>query len=293
MAEHPRRHTMKSNAASSESLVSNHTDHLREMLEKEMNPEKKYLRWAVQFVLIVVAAAILFRSGRDTDISTTKFVQGIPAIFEYISRMIPPDWEYSKVIWRPTIETVEIAIWGTLLSFVLAIPLGFLAARNIAPHRIIYDSARLILNALRGVSELVFALIFVSAVGLGPFPGVLALALHNAGMLGKFYAEAIEAVDTGPVEAVTATGATWSQTIVYSIIPQTIPHFITYSLYRFEVSIRAATVLGLVGAGGIGFHLISSIRLFDYQTTSMVLLSIVILVVITDYAGARIRAKVI
>jgi phosphonate transport system permease protein len=284
---------MKSKAVSDQGPDVDYPAHLKEMLEEAMNPKKKYLRWATQFVILVIAAIILFWSGRDTDISTTKFVQGIPAIIDYISRMIPPDWEYSKVIWRPTIETVEIAIWGTLLSFVLAIPLGFLAARNIAPHRIIYDSARLILNALRGVSELVFALIFVSAVGLGPFPGVLALALHNAGMLGKFYAEAIEAVDTGPVEAVTATGSRWSQTIVYSIIPQTIPHFITYSLYRFEVSIRAATVLGLVGAGGIGFHLISSIRLFDYQTTSMVLLAIVILVVITDYTGARIRAKVI
>lgn len=284
---------MKSNALAKQGSDIEYPDHLKELLEKAISPEKKYRRLASQVAIFIGIAVVLIWSGRDTDISTTKFVQGIPAIIDYISRMIPPDWEYAEVIWKPTIETVEIAIWGTLLSFFLAIPLGFLAARNIAPHRIIYDSARLVLNALRGVSELVFALIFVSAVGLGPFPGVLALALHNAGMLGKFYAEAIEAVDTGPVEAVTATGARWSQTIVYSIIPQTIPHFITYSLYRFEVSIRAATVLGLVGAGGIGFHLISSIRLFDYQTTSMVLIAIVVLVVITDYTGARIRAKVI
>ena len=284
---------MKSNALSKQGPDIDYPDHLKELLEKAISPEKKYRRLASQIALLLGIVVVLIWSGRDTDISTTKFVQGIPAIIDYISRMIPPDWEYAEVIWKPTIETVEIAIWGTLLSFFLAIPLGFLAARNIAPHRFIYDSARLVLNALRGVSELVFALLFVSAVGLGPFPGVLALALHNAGMLGKFYAEAIEAVDTGPVEAGTATGARWSQTIVYSIIPQTIPHFITYSLYRFEVSIRAATVLGLVGAGGIGFHLISSIRLFDYQRTSMVLIAIVVLVVLTDYTGARIRAKVI
>ena len=292
-AEHLRRHTMKSNALSNQGPNPDYPAHLTEILDTATSPEKRYRRMAIQAAIVVVASFVLFLTGKDTDISTTKFVQGIPAIIDYIFRMIPPDWEYSKTIWKPTIETVEIAIWGTLLSIFLAVPLGFLAAQNISPHPIVYNSARLLLNALRGVSELVFALIFVSAVGLGPFPGVLALALHNAGMLGKFYAEAIEAVDSGPVEAVTATGSTWSQSIVYSIIPQVIPHFITYSLYRFEVSIRAATVLGLVGAGGIGFHLISSIRLFDYQTTAMILITIVALVVITDYTGARIRAKVI
>jgi len=173
---------------------------------------------------------------------------------------------------------------------VLGLPLGLLGARNITPHVTIYAASRFILNALRGVSELVFALIFVSAVGLGPFPGILALALHNAGMLGKFYAEAIEAIDPGPVEALQATGANWIQIIVFAIIPQVTPHFITYNMYRFEVSIRSATVLGLVGAGGIGFYLISSIRLFDYQETAIVLIIIVLLVVITDYLGTRLRA---
>jgi phosphonate transport system permease protein len=284
---------MKSDSVSAANRTSDYPVHLRELLESAGSPKKRFFRLALHFAVMLAVIIVLVWSGRDTNVSTTEFIQGIPAIVDYVSRMFPPDWAYFPVIWKPTVETVQIAIWGTFLSIFLAVPLGFLAARNITPHRIVYESARLILNALRGVSELVFALIFVSAVGLGPFPGILALALHNAGMLGKFYAEAIEAVDIGPVEAVTATGSTWSQTIVYAIIPQVIPHFITYSLYRFEVSIRAATVLGLVGAGGIGFHLISSIRLFDYRTTSTVLIAIVLLVILTDYAGTKIRAKVI
>jgi phosphonate transport system permease protein len=112
-------------------------------------------------------------------------------------------------------------------------------------------------------------------------------------MLGKFYAEAIEAIDPGPVEALQASGARWTQVVVYGVLPQVTPHFVTYNLYRFEVSIRSATVLGLVGAGGIGFHLISSIRLFDYQTTAMVLIVIIALVVATDYLGNWIRSRII
>ena len=266
---------------------------LEEMLDSARTPAER-LRGAVTVGGgVVVALVILYVSARDTDLSLGEFVRGLPAIAGYLARMVPPDWAFTPRIVQPTIETIEIAIWGTVLGILLAIPLGLMAARNISPHFVVYGSARFILNALRGVSELVFALIFVSAVGLGPFPGILALALHNAGMLGKFYAEAIEAVDEGPVEAMRSTGAGWSQTVAYAIVPQILPHFITYNLYRFEVSIRSATVLGLVGAGGIGFHLISSIRLFDYQTTAMILIVIILLVILTDYAGTKIRARII
>ena len=266
---------------------------LEELLDSARTPAERLNRAVTVGGSVLIAIAILYVSARDTDISLGEFVRGLPAIASYVARMVPPDWAYTPRIVQPALETIEIAIWGTVLGILLAIPLGLMAARNISPHLAVYGSARFILNALRGVSELVFALIFVSAVGLGPFPGILALALHNAGMLGKFYAEAIEAVDEGPVEAMRSTGAGWSQTVAYAIVPQILPHFITYNLYRFEVSIRSATVLGLVGAGGVGFHLISSIRLFDYQTTAMILIVIVALVILTDHAGAKIRAHII
>jgi len=266
---------------------------LEELLDSAPTPAERLRQTVTVGGGVLVALVVLYVSARDTDLSLGEFVRGLPAIASYVGRMFPPDWAFTPRIVQPTIETIEIAIWGTVLGIVLAIPLGLMAARNISPHVVVYGSARFILNALRGVSELVFALIFVSAVGLGPFPGILALALHNAGMLGKFYAEAIEAVDHGPVEAMQSTGAGWSQTVAYAIVPQILPHFITYNLYRFEVSIRSATVLGLVGAGGIGFHLISSIRLFDYQTTAMVLIVIIALVILTDWAGNKIRARIL
>jgi len=258
-----------------------------------MTPTQKYRHFTLQAIIVVVIGIVLYWTAVDTNVSASDVVLGIPAIADYIGRMYPPDWEIAPSLVEPTIETVEIAIWGTLLGIILALPLGLMGARNISPNVVIYGTARFILNSLRGVSELVFALIFVSAVGLGPFPGVLALALHNAGMLGKFYAEAIEAIDPGPMEALQATGANWFQTIVYAIIPQVTPHFITYNMYRFEVSIRAATILGFVGAGGIGFKLLSSIRLFDYQETAVVLIIIILLVVIADTLGARLRARII
>lgn len=266
---------------------------LEAVLDSAMTPRERARTIAVQATTAIVVVAILYWSAIDTNISVREFVRGIPAIVDYLGRMFPPDWGYSKTILGPTIETIQIAIWGTVLGIVLAFPLGLMAARNLSPHVAVYGTSRFILNALRGVSELVFALVFVSAVGLGPFPGILALALHNAGMLGKFYAEAIEAIDPGPVEALQASGARWTQVVVYAILPQVTPHFVTYNLYRLEVSIRSATVLGLVGAGGIGFHLISSIRLFDYQTTAMVLIVIVLLVVITDYFGSWVRSRII
>lgn len=266
---------------------------LEAVLDAAMTPQQRLQYMATQGAIALAIVAILYWSAIDTNISVGEFVRGIPAIVDYIGRMFPPDWAYAKTIVKPTIETIEIAIWGTVLGIVLAFPLGLMAARNLTPHVVLYGSSRFILNALRGVSELVFALIFVSAVGLGPFPGILALALHNAGMLGKFYAEAIEAIDPGPVEALQASGARWTQVVVYAILPQVVPHFVTYNLYRLEVSIRSATVLGLVGAGGVGFHLISSIRLFDYQTTAMVLIVIVLLVVLTDYFGTWIRSRII
>ena len=149
------------------------------------------------------------------------------------------------------------------------------------------------LNALRSINELVFALIFVSAVGLGPFAGVLAIALHATGMLAKFCAEEVEGVDRGPIEAMQATGAGRMQVILFGIVPQVIPAFISYSIYRFDVSIRAATILGLVGAGGLGFSLIKTMKLFKYHETATCILVIFAIVFVSDWVCARVRSRII
>ena len=149
------------------------------------------------------------------------------------------------------------------------------------------------LNALRSINELVFALIFVAAVGLGPFAGVLAIALHATGMLAKFCAEEVEGVDRGPIEAMQATGAGRLQVILFGIVPQVVPAFVSYAVYRFDVSIRAATILGLVGAGGLGFSLIKTMKLFKYHETATCILVIFVLVLVSDWLCARVRARIL
>src|SRR5215475_6508319 len=159
-------------------------------------------------------------AAHGSQIEPAALVQGLPYMADFVRRMVPPNVALAPTLVGPTLETVQMAIVGTLLAIALAVPLGLLAARNVSPHPLLYAASRTVLNALRGINEFVFALIFVSAVGLGPFPGVLALAVHTAGMLGKFYAEAIEAVDPGPVEGIEATGAGRLQTIRYAVLPQ-------------------------------------------------------------------------
>ena len=244
-------------------------------------------------LIIGFVLAVYLWSARGTDLSLPELIEGYPHMADFFSRMLPPNFSILKELVRPTVETVQIALWGTTLAVLLAIPLGLLAARNIAPHPTLYGTARFILNALRSISEMVFALIFVTAVGLGPFPGVLALAFHSAGMLGKFYAEAIENIDPGVVEALEATGAHKLQVIAFGVVPQVLPEFISYNLYRWEHNVRQATVLGLVGAGGIGFELITSMRLFKYPDTAAILMMILATVTLVDFLSSRLRARVI
>jgi phosphonate transport system permease protein len=157
----------------------------------------------------------------------------------------------------------------------------------------VFHVTRQVFNAARGINEIIFALIFVAAVGLGPFAGVLALSVHGAGMLGKFFAEAIEEADAGPVEALRATGARPLQVIVFAVLPQALPAWIAAILYRLEVNLRAATILGMVGAGGIGFELYSSLKLFQYEDTATCVIVILVMVMTADYVSSRLRARIL
>lgn len=255
-------------------------------------PRSLRLSWQ-RWLTAAVVLAVYVWSGLGTRLSLVDLVRGWPFMSDLLLRMIPPNVEIFWSMLPPLIETIQISIWGTTLAVLVSIPLGLLAAKNITPHPILYSTSRMILNWLRATSELIFALVFVAAVGLGPFPGVLALALHSAGMLGKFYAEAIENIDPGPVEAIRATGAHSLQVLVFGVVPQIIPEFITYNLYRWEHNLRQATVLGFVGAGGIGFELITSMRLFQYQDTALILLLILLTVAAMDFFSNRLRQNVI
>jgi phosphonate ABC transporter permease subunit PhnE len=189
--------------------------------------------------------------------------------------------------------TIQLAWVATVISALISLPIGFLAAANIFESRPLRALVIFTLNADRAIDALILALFFVSAVGLGPFPGTLALAIHSVGMLGKLFADAIESVDRGPIEALESAGAGKLATIRWAIWPQVAPHFVSYFLFRFELNVRVSVVLGLVGAGGIGFLLIQYMRLFQYQKLTTVILVIMALVMFIDFVSSKLRRSVL
>ena len=248
--------------------------------------------WLFSAALVLTVVLTLHWSAEGAQLSVAELAGGLPQIGDFLARTMPPDLSILPRLLAPAIETLQIAIWGTLLGVLLAIPLSFLAARNLSRNRLVFHATRQFLNVTRSINELILALIFVSAVGLGPFPGVLALALHGMGMLGKFFAESIEEIDQGPIEALQATGARPLQVIVFGVLPQVITAWIAVILYRFEVNLRSATVLGMVGAGGLGFELVSSLKLFKYEQTATCIIVITVMVIIADAASSRLRSAI-
>jgi phosphonate transport system permease protein len=237
--------------------------------------------------------AALWFAAAQIGMNPAAVIRGIPFMWDFLTRLFPPDLSYLPLLWGAIVESIQIAVWGTVLAIVFSVPAALLGARNTTPHVAVFHATRVFLNALRAINELVFALIFVSAVGLGPFAGVLAIAMHATGMLAKFTAEEIEGVERGQVEALQATGAGRLQVILFGIVPQVVPAFVSYAIYRFDVSIRSATVLGLVGAGGLGFSLFKTMKLFKYHETATCILVIFLLVLVSDFVCAKLRARVL
>lgn len=248
--------------------------------------------WSLGTGLVLALLVLLHWSAGGAQLSWGELAAGMPQIGDFISRSLPPDPAILPRLLAPALETVQIAIWGTLLAIICAVPLAFLAARNLHGNRWLYQGTRQGLNVIRSINELILALVFVSAVGLGPFPGVLALAVHGVGMLGKFFAESIEEIDQGPLEALRATGARPLQVIVFGVLPQVITAWIAVVLYRFEVNLRSATVLGMVGAGGLGFELVSSLKLFKYQETATCIIVITLMVIAADLLSSCLRRAI-
>jgi phosphonate transport system permease protein len=226
------------------------------------------------------------------DADPVRLVRGLPWMWGFVRRMVPPDLAVLPAALKGAVGTIEIALLGTGLAAALAIPLGFLSARNVAPPALYY-AVRTALNFFRSIDTLVYALLFVAAVGLGPFPGMLAVVAYTTTSLAKLYSETIEGIDPGPVDAIRATGSTRLQVLRFGILPQVLPLFLSYVLYRFESNVRAATVLGFVGAGGIGLYLQTYLRMIDYPAASTVLLVTVVMVMAVDFASARIRARLV
>jgi len=242
--------------------------------------------------LVAVIGAVCVAALAITGFfDATRFIEGGPAIAQLASEMVPPDFARWRSWLRPLLDTLAMSIAGTALAVVLSLPLSLLAAPNTSPNAVVLRVARTVLAALRSVPEIILGILFVAAVGFGALPGVLALALHSVGMVGKFYAEAIEHVDPRPLEAARAAGATRFQVITHAVLPQVLPQLADITIYRWEYHFRASTVLGIVGAGGIGFELIAALRLIEYDQVSAILLTILACVVVVDSLGAALRRR--
>jgi len=269
-------------------------------------------RW-FPFVMAAAVVTLVWWSARGTEVDLPLlFRDGPQAMLSYARKLFPPDLrpEFLLDTAFGALETLAISIMGSLLATLLAFGAVFFASANLMYAGVLFEreaagrtrrglrlslylGAKSLLNLLRTIPEIVWATVFVFAVGLGPFPGVLALGVHNGGVLGKLFGEVLENVDRRPIEALQATGATRFQILVYGILPQALPHFLAYALYRWEVNIRAAAMLGLVGAGGLGQRLHIAISLFLEHQLLTLLLAIYVIVTAVDYLSAYLRRLII
>ena len=241
--------------------------------------------WRNQFLIkgifFFLAMGMVVWAMRWSEFNLGVLMGSGPRFSEFFTRMVPPDWSVSQLIIHSTIETLMIALAGTFLGVVISLPLGFLAASNVSPPWLSHI-LKFMLGFIRSIPLIVLALIFVAAVGLGPFPGALAIAFHSVGMLGKLYAEEFETANEGIVHAIEGTGATPLQTLRFGLFPQSITQIISFTIYRFEMNFRDATVLGLVGAGGIGYYIHLYVRGFQYEKVAVLLLVVIAVVTLLD-----------
>ena len=225
-----------------------------------------------------------------TEFDPAKLLRGMPRMVEFFARMMPPDLAVARTVVVATVETLQIALFGTLLSAAASCVLGLAAAANLTARRI-HQPVKWLLSILRAIPVLLLALLFVSTVGLGPFPGVLAVAFHSTGMLGKFYAEAFENARPGPLEALDSAGATWLQRVRFGVLPQVGPDLARDTLFRFEMNLRESLALGLVGAGGIGFYIQLYIRAFQYDKVATLTIVVLLMVVLVEQASVSVRRR--
>lgn len=292
-------------------------------------PPKKGWR---NLVIALSLLAVLAWAFSGVQANPKELIEGAPQMWDTLSRMMPPDitrvtdpavydvptelsvWQlllpvplegeldriraawwnntFPQTVVGATIQTIQMALAGTFLALIIAFPLSFLAARNTSPFPAVYHGIKLVTNFLRTIPDFAVGLVLIAAIGLGPFAGTLALAFHTATVLIKLFAESIEDIDAGVVEALEATGARYMQVLSFAVVPQVMPAFISFLLYRFETNIRAAAVLGLIGAGGIGFIMNSDFRMFQYAQAAMTVTVLIVLVMAVDYLSAQLRKMV-
>lgn len=239
----------------------------------------------------LLAIALLVAAVRTVEVDLPQLWQRLPTVGEWLSRLFPPDFSelpsFMAAIW----ETLAIAILGTGCAILVALPLALLVARNITPLPWLATPLRGLLNLLRGVDTAIFALFFVSIVGLGPFAGALGVAFHTTGSMAKLYAEVLESLPQEPIEAIEATGSDRLRTFAFAVLPEALPGLIGISLYLWEFNVRSSVILGIVGAGGIGYELLVSLKLLDFPRLCTILLLILAMVSLIDALSADLRQR--
>lgn len=255
---------------------------------RRFNPRETLVRYAWYLGAVFVTVW----SVSNLDIPWFYFLDAHVQAADMIARMVPPDWAYFSEILDPLVETIHIATLGTVTTLVIAVPVAFLAARNTTLNPITWFAARFILVASRSVNTVVWALVFVAVFGPGPMAGIWAITARSIGFMGKLMAEAIEEIDEGAVEAIEATGASRLQVLLIGVLPQVLPVLFGTTVYRWDINIRESTVLGFVGAGGIGIVLYASINLFAWRQVSVMLLAVFAVVVVSELVSATVRQRI-
>ena len=253
--------------------------------------DRERVKKAAFGLLVILGIGYAFVS---VDIDPIELITAIPEIWSEAMRLVPPDFSTARdSIVKGLSETLAIGILATFFGTLLSIPIGLLAARNVSPSRWTYLGARYMLVLIRAIPELILAVIFVAAIGLGPIPGVMALSIGAVGFLAKLIADAVEQVADGPREAVVTTGATRTQEVATSVIPQAMPAFVSSALYMLDINIRASAIIGIVGAGGIGYLLSNSMRVREFETTGAIILSIFVIVFVIEQISGWVRKQII
>lgn len=266
------------------------------MTTMQMPPKKKKSPVKViRNIIIILAVVGLYTwTFLGINIDWARAIERMINNFErVIPRLFSPDWGAFEKVFDAMVETLYIAFAGSLMAAILALPLGFIAAKNMTNNRIVNNIGKWILSAIRAFPDLILALLFVVAVGPNPFAGVLAIAIGSTGMLGKLYSEVLESIDMNVVEAMQSNGANKIQILFHGIIPQVIPEFLSYAIYRFEVDVRASTILGVVGAGGIGTLIFFASSNRNWNEMGMIILVIIVVVSVIDFISAAIRKRIV
>lgn len=266
------------------------TEHAKKYPEvwRRFSPKKTLIRYFSYLCIVAVATW----SVSNLDLPWFYFLDAHIQALDLITRMLPPDVAFWQTLGRPLIETIHIATLGTIFTLVIAFPVAFLSARNTTFNNLTWFIGRFILVTSRSVNTVVWGLFFVAVFGPGPLAGVWAIAFRSIGFMGKLVAEAIEEIDEGVVEAIEATGASRLQVLWYGILPQVLPVIYGTAVYRWDINIRESTVLGFVGAGGIGILLYSSINQFQWQEVSLILLSVFGVVMVSEFISALVRQRI-